>query len=181
MQKPIQTEDIVVMMETKDDKEGPMMLPLLVNIFFETGMGSIPVLGIAEGEEDVGDSRLDVVDGKYDVGIMLIIGPAAGAAVAVVPILAEGDEDSCLVVVVVENGAGGDVIEFIGVLEDGGEDDAASAPKATVDALDIIVDAFVPVQSLTASSPRSLVPDMVGELVAISSTTSLFEVVVLVP
>lgn len=178
MQKPIQTEDIVVMMETKDDKEGPMMLPLLVNIFFETGMGSIPVLGIAEGEEDVRDSRLDVVDGKY-VGIMLIIGPAAGAAV--VPILAEGDEDSCLVVVVVENGAGGDVIEFIGVLEDGGEDDAASAPKATVDALDIIVDAFVPVQSLTASSPRSLVPDMVGELVAISSTTSLFEVVVLVP
>ncbi len=175
MQKPIQTEDIVVMMETKDDKEGPMMLPLLVNIFFETGMGSIPVLGIAEGEEDVGDSRLDVVDGKYDVGIMLIIGPAAGAAVAVVPILAEGDEDSCLVVVVVENGAGGDDIEFIG------EDDAASAPKATVDALDIIVDAVVPVQSLTASSPRSSVPDMVGELVAISSTTSLFEIVVLVP
>ena len=179
MQKPIQTEDIVVMMETKDDKKGPMMPPLLVNIFFETGMGSIPVLGIAEGEEDVGDSRLDVVDGKYDVGIILIIGPAAGAAV--VPILAEGDEDSCLVVVVVENGAGGDDIEFIGVLEDGGEDDAASAPKATVDALDIIVDAFVPVQSLTASSPRSLVPDMVGELVAISSTTSLFEIVVLVP
>ncbi len=106
---------------------------------------------------------------------MLILGPAAGA---VVPILVEGDEDSCSVVVVVEKNGTGGVIELIGVLEDGGEDNATSAPKATVDALDVIVDALVPVQSPTA--PRSSVPDMVEESVVISSTTSLFEVV-LVP
>ncbi len=55
MQKTTQTEDIVVVMEKNDDKEGPMP-PLLVNMFFESGMGSIPVLGIAEGEKDVVNS-----------------------------------------------------------------------------------------------------------------------------
>lgn len=131
-------------------KEGPLT-PLLVNMFFDTGNGAVPVLGVAEGEE----VSCSVV--SKNVGIMLIVGPAAGAEL--VPILMEGDNDSCLLLSLVVV-AGGVVIELIiGALEEGGG--IGDVISAAVDALD-----SVPVQSLTASL-RSSIPDMVGALVVV--------------
>lgn len=135
------------------------MTPLLVSMFFDTGNGAVPVLGVVEGEE----VSFSVVS-KY-VGIMLPVGPAAG--VVVVPNVMEGDDDSCLVLV-----AGSVVIELIGALKEGdGIGDVTLTPEATFDALDVIVGAFVPIQSLTAS-PRSSVPDnMVGALMVVVATS----------
>jgi len=52
MQSTIQAEDIVTMMDNTDDTVVPTTTPLLVNMFFETGMGSVPLLGIVEGDNE---------------------------------------------------------------------------------------------------------------------------------
>ena len=164
------------MMEYKDENEFQRLLLLLVNMFLDTGIGSVPFLGTADGKEE---ESMTIIVGMYVVGTGLIFG--SSGAVVVRSVDAKGDdEDSSLVTMVAV------------ALEEGDGDESTSAPTATVDALNvtsalppcsavviIIVGAFVPVQS-PSTSPRSSVPNMVGAtLLVITSSTALL--IVLVP
>lgn len=169
MQETIQAEDMVTMMDNTDDTVVPTTTPLLVNMFLEIGMGSAPLLGIAEGETE--EDASCAATGE-NVGIMLDIGTAV-VATSTVDKGGDDDDDSCSVVVGIV--AGGDVIELIGVVPEEGDATAAPEVEVTVDA--VIVSSTFIMDGAFVQSPATI-PDVDGAIAA-TPPSPLF--IVLVP